>query len=111
MDFKRLLDNITLYSDYSFFNSLLINYQYPDFLDLGTKQKYLKNGFVVVDPDKVIRILSPNNDVYVRINKDDELIIMTENARNVLKAKYNIEVIKLNSICYKQGKNLKNENH
>ena len=72
MDFKRLLDNITLYSDYSFFNSLLIDYQYPDFLDLGTKQKYLKNGFDVVDPDKVVRILSPNNDVYVRINKDDK---------------------------------------
>lgn len=70
-DFKRLLDNITLYSDYSFFNSLLIDYQYPDFLDLGTKQKYLKNGFDIVDPEKVVRILSPNNDIYVKIKKNN----------------------------------------
>lgn len=52
------------------------------------------------------------NELKLRKNyKDDELINMTENARNVLKAKYNIEVIKLNPICYKQRKDLKNENH
>lgn len=52
------------------------------------------------------------NELKLRKNyKDDELVIMTENARNVLKAKYNIEVIKLSPICYKKGKDLKNENH
>lgn len=52
------------------------------------------------------------NELKLRKNyNDDELIIIIENARNVLKVKYNVEVIKLNQICYKQGKKLKNENH
>ncbi len=52
------------------------------------------------------------NELKLRKNyNDDELIIIIENARNVLKVKYNVEVIKLNPICYKQGKELKNENH
>jgi len=52
------------------------------------------------------------NELKLRKNyNDDELIIIIENARNVLKVKYNVEVIKLNQICYKQGKELKNENH
>ena len=44
-DFKRLVDNISYYSDYSFFNTLLVDYQYPNFLELGTREKYNKKGF------------------------------------------------------------------
>lgn len=36
--------------------------------------------------------------------KDDELIVMIENAKSVLKVKYNVEVIKLNPLCYKNKK-------
>ncbi|MCM1052599.1 MAG: hypothetical protein NC483_01290 [Ruminococcus sp.] len=71
-DFIRLIDVITTYSNYSFFNSLLIDYQYPFFLDLGTKNKYAKQGVNIVDNAKVINILSPNNDIYIKINDTDK---------------------------------------
>lgn len=87
-DFKRLIDSIIQYSDYSFFNSLLIDYQYPDFLDLNTKQKYLRNGFDIKNPEKAIRILSPNNDVYVKIKNDDkeEIKLVNNLTKEELKA-------------------------
>lgn len=71
-DFIRLIDVITTYSNYSFFNSLLIDYQYPFFLDLGTKNKYTKQGFNIMDNATAISILSPSNDIYVKINKTDK---------------------------------------
>ncbi len=89
-DFKRLIDHITFYSNYSFFNTLLVDYQYPDFLDLSTKNKYNKNGFNVLNNAKVINILSPDNDYYIKIiNGNDETIkLLTELTDTELK-KYN----------------------
>lgn len=75
MDFKRLIDNITFYSNYSFFNTLLVDYQYPEFLDLSTKSKYIKNGFKVKENAKAINILTPDNDYFIKIfNGKDEII-------------------------------------
>ena len=90
MDFKRLIDNITFYSNYSFFNTLLVDYQYPDFLDLGTKQKYSKNGYNVLDNAKAINILTPNNETYVKINNSDneEIKLLSELNNDELK-RYN----------------------
>ena len=80
VDFKRLIDNITFYSDYSFFNTLLVDYQYPNFLDLATKQKYLNNGFTLSDNAKGINILTPDNDIYVSIkNGNDERVELLDN--------------------------------
>lgn len=70
-DFKRLIDNIMTYSNYSFFNTLLIDYQYPDFLDLGTKNKYNKQNINILDNATKINILSPDNDIYVRVKSND----------------------------------------
>lgn len=56
-----------MYSNYSFFNTLLIDYQYPNFLDLGTENKYNKQGIKILDNATRVKILSPNNDIYVRI--------------------------------------------
>lgn len=61
-----------IYSDYSFFNTLLIDYQYPFFLDLGTENKYKKNGFTILNNAKKINILSPDNDVFVKVKNDDK---------------------------------------
>ncbi len=66
-DFKRLIDNIMTYSNYSFFNSLLIDYQYPNFLDLGTKNKYHKQDIKILENATKINILSPDNDIYVKV--------------------------------------------
>ena len=66
-EFKRLIDNICYYSDYSFFNTLLVDYQYPNFLELGTKEKYNKNGYDISENAKAINILTPNNDTFVKI--------------------------------------------
>lgn len=71
-DFIRLIDVISTYSNYSFFNSLLIDYQYPFFLDLGTKNKYSKQGINIMDNATVINILSPHNDIYVTICNNDK---------------------------------------
>ena len=71
-DFKRLIDTIVLYSDYSFFNTLLIDYQYPFFLDLGTENKFKKNGFNILNNAKKINILSPDNDVFVKVKNNDK---------------------------------------
>lgn len=74
-EFKRLIDNICYYSDYSFFNTLLVDYQYPNFLELGTKEKYNKNGYDISKNAKAINILTPNNDTYVKIvdNGNEEI--------------------------------------
>lgn len=90
MDFKRLIDNITFYSNYSFFNTLLVDYQYPNFLDLSTKQKYIKNGFTLSDNAKSINILTPDNDIYVSIkNGKDERVELLDNLTNDELQKYN----------------------
>lgn len=90
MDFKRLINNITFYSNYSFFNTLLVDYQYPNFLDLATKQKYIKNGFNISNNAKGINMLSHNNDVYVNIkNGNDERVELLDNLTNDELQKYN----------------------
>lgn len=90
MDFKRLIDNITFYSNYSFFNTLLVDYQYPNFLDLSTKQKYIKNGFTLSDNAKSINILTPDNDIYVSIKTgNDERVELLDNLTNDELEKYN----------------------
>lgn len=43
--------------------------------------------------------------------KENELEFMIESAKNVLRIKYNIEVINMYPLCYKKRKDLKNENH
>lgn len=86
-DFLRLIDDIMVYSNYSFFNTLLINYQYQNFLDLKTKSSFQKQGYEVMDNATKVNILSPENDVYVSVKNgntekikllndltDDELI-------------------------------------
>jgi len=106
-DFKRLIDNITFYSDYSFFNTLLVDYQYPNFLDLATKQKYLKNGFTLSDNAKGINILSPNNDVYVSIkNGNDERVEMLDNLTSNELEKYNDPKDKSITLHHKEFKGL-----
>lgn len=88
-DFKRLIDNI-MYSNYSFFNTLLIDYQYPNFLDLGTKNKYHKQGISILNNATRINILSPNNDIYVRINdKGKERIELLDNLNKEELKQYN----------------------
>lgn len=84
------MDNIIFYSDYSFFNTLLIDYQYPDFLDLGTKNKFSKNGFEVLENAKKISILSANNDIYVKIRNgnENEIKLLTDLTKEEIK-KYN----------------------
>ena len=70
-DFNRLIDNIMIYSNYSFFNTILIDYQYPDFLDLGTENKYHKQGINILDNATRINILSLSNNIYVRVKDND----------------------------------------
>lgn len=60
-DFKRLIDSLMTYGNYSFFNTLLIDYQYPNFLDLKTKDKYNELGYKISDDAIKINILSPND--------------------------------------------------
>lgn len=107
VDFKRLIDNITFYSDYSFFNTLLVDYQYPNFLDLATKQKYLKNGFTLSDNAKGINILSPDNDIYVSIkNGNDESVELLDNLTSDELKKYNDPSDKSITIHHKEFKGL-----
>ncbi len=107
MDFKRLIDNITFYSNYSFFNTLLVDYQYPNFLDLATKQKYIKNGFTISNDAKGINILSPNNDVYVSIkNGNDERVELLDNLTNDELQKYNDPNDKSITLHHKEFKGL-----
>ena len=89
-EFKRLIDNICYYSDYSFFNTLLVDYQYPNFLELGTKEKYNKNGFDISKKAKVINILTPKNDIYVKIlnNGKEEIKLLNELSKEQI-IKYN----------------------
>ena len=106
-DFKRLIDNITFYSNYSFFNTLLVDYQYPNFLDLSTKQKYIKNGFTLSDNAKSINILSPDNDIYVSIkNGKDERVELLDNLTNDELQKYNDPNDKSITLHHKEFKGL-----
>lgn len=107
MDFKRLIDNITFYSNYSFFNTLLVDYQYPNFLDLSTKQKYIKNGFTLSDNAKGINILTPDNDIYVSIkNGKDERVELLDNLTNDELQKYNDPNDKSITLHHKEFKGL-----
>lgn len=106
-DFKRLIDNITFYSNYSFFNTLLVDYQYPNFLDLSTKQKYIKNGFTLSDNTKGINILTPDNDIYVSIkNGKDERVELLDNLTNDELQKYNDPNDKSITLHHKEFKGL-----
>ena len=106
-DFKRLIDNITFYSNYSFFNTLLVDYQYPNFLDLSTKQKYIKNGFTLSDNAKGINILTPDNDIYVSIkNGKDERVELLDNLTNDEPQKYNDPNDKSITLHHKEFKGL-----
>lgn len=106
-DFKRLIDNITFYSNYSFFNTLLVDYQYPNFLDLSTKQKYIKNGFTLSDNAKGINILTPDNDIYVSIkNGKDERVELLDNLTNDELQKYNDPNDKSIALHHKEFKGL-----
>ena len=107
MDFKRLIDNITFYSNYSFFNTLLVDYQYPNFLDLSTKQKYIKNGFTLSDNAKSINILTPDNDIYVSIKTgNDERVELLDNLTNDELEKYNDPNDKSITLHHKEFKGL-----
>ena len=106
-DFKRLIDNITFYSNYSFFNTLLVDYQYPNFLDLSTKQKYIKNGFTLSDNAKGINILTPDNDIYVSIKTgNDERVELLDNLTNDELEKYNDPNDKSITLHHKEFKGL-----
>ncbi len=74
-DFKRLIDSIMNYSDYSFFNSLLIDYQCPYYLDLNTLHKYTKENIKLLDNANKIQILSPENITYVSVNINNQITI------------------------------------
>lgn len=74
-DFKSLIDDLSLYSNYTVLNTLLIKYQYPDFLSLGTKQSYLDQGFQLLENATPIEILTPISDEYVSIRENDKVII------------------------------------
>jgi len=107
MDFKRLIDNITFYSNYSFFNTLLVDFQYPNFLELSTKQKYNKNGFTLSDNAKPVNILTPNNDIYVSIkNGSDERVELLDNLTNDELTKYNDPNDKSITLHHKEFKGL-----
>lgn len=90
-----------------FFNTLLVDCQYPNFLDLATKQNYLKNGFTLSDNDKTINILSPNNDTYVSIkNGNDERVELLDNLTNDELKKYNDPKDKSITLHHKEFKGL-----
>ena len=57
--FKNLLDDLTLYSDYSLMNTLLIKEQYPNFLSLATKKTYKEQGYKINEGVKPVRVLQP----------------------------------------------------
>jgi len=79
-----------MYSNYSFFNTLLIDYQYPDFLDLGTENKYHKQGINILDNATRINILSPSNNIYVRVKDNDtERIELLNNLNDNELSRYN----------------------
>lgn len=74
-DFKSLIDDLSLYSNYTVLNTLLIKCQYPDFLSLRTKQSYLNQGIQLLDNATPIEILTPINDEYVTIKENNKEII------------------------------------
>lgn len=82
-DFKSLIDDLSLYSKYTVLNTLLIKYQYPNFLSLATKRSYLNQGVKLLDSAKPIQILTPINDEYVSIKQNDKKII--KNIKNLTK--------------------------
>lgn len=74
-DFKNLIDDLSLYSNYTVLNTLLIKCQYPNFLSLGTKQYYADQGIKLLDNAIPIEILTPINEEYVSVNEDDKKTI------------------------------------
>ena len=60
-DFKRLFDTIMIYGNFSFFNSLLIDYQCPNFFELSTQKDYSNKGINISKNAKEINILVPTN--------------------------------------------------
>lgn len=74
-DFKTLIDDITLYSDYSLLNTLLIRFQYPTFISLNTKKNFSNMGYNVSKNASPIKILTPINDDYISIKNHDSRIV------------------------------------
>ena len=80
--FKSIIDDLTLYSDYSLLNTLLIRSQYPNFLSLGTKKYYKDKGVDLLDTAIPIKVLKPINENFVSIKKDDKEITKSINDLN-----------------------------
>ncbi len=74
-----LLDDITLYSDYSLVNTFLVKYQYPNFLSLKTKNRFNEMGYNILDTATPIKILTPINEEYVSITNNDKEVIKNKN--------------------------------
>ncbi len=71
-EFKTLIDDLSLYSNYTALNTLLIKYQYPNFLSLGTEQSYKDQGVELLESATPIEILTPINDEYISIKDNDK---------------------------------------
>lgn len=81
-EFKNLIDDLTLYSDYTLLNTLLVREQYPNFLSLGTKKSFNDMGIKLLDNAKPILILRPINEEFVSIKKDNKEVIKSINDLN-----------------------------
>ena len=51
---------------------MLVKIQYPNFLSLGTKKSFNDKGYNLIDGAIPIKILSPINDEFVSIKKDNK---------------------------------------
>ena len=60
-------------------NTLLVKIQYPNFLSLGTKKSFNDKGYNLIDGAIPIKILSPINDEFVSIKKDNKEQIKNTN--------------------------------
>ncbi|WP_301082359.1 hypothetical protein [Thomasclavelia cocleata] len=74
-EFKNLIDDLSLYSNYTVLNTLLIKCQYPNFLSLGTKQFYKDQGIKLLDNAIPIEILTPINEEYISIKENEQELV------------------------------------
>lgn len=70
-ELKTLIDDLTIYSDYTVLNTLLVKYQYPNFLSLKTKEYYNERGIELLENAKPIKILRPIVEEFVSIKYDN----------------------------------------
>lgn len=92
-DFKTLIDDLSLYSNYSVLNTLLIKCQYPNFISLGTKKSFLDQGVQILENAMPIEILTPINEEYVTIKDNGRELIKNVNdlTKSELKRYFNKE--------------------